>query len=296
MGRPLFSASYSTPAVRTEPEKAPPSIHFEKWTHWNAFDPDSDEFFERDDAVYEAFLDPANVLPSTEDRTEGGAEAPEPERLDAIIARELEDSRGYSSASSEGTISGRGSPMAVGSDDPAGMIVDAYRAGEFEAHRQRELESEDTGRMVRHQNIEPEYRTVWENPAMDPPRDGNLPDPVDAPPRGSFAMVMPPLSPFRSRGFVPRIPPSTRATTPPPPLDQDQDDVYVTHVHTNPSPPPTVTPRLYSWSSRGPSGRGDPGSPTPVQRQRPRPGPLTNPNARLSLAHLSPAPVRVRMS
>lgn len=292
MGRPLFSASYSTPAVRTEPEKAPPSIHFEKWTHWNSFDPDSDEFFER--AVYEAFLDPADDPPSTEDRSEGGAEAPE--RLDVIITRELEDSRDYSSASSEGTISGRGSPMAVGSDDPAGMIEDAYRAGEFEAHRQRELESEDTGRMVRHQNVEPEYRTVWENPAMDALRDDNIPDLVDAPPRRSFELVMPPLSPFRSRGFVPRIPPSTRATTPPPAHDQDQADVDVSHGHIIPSPPPTVTPRLYSWSSRGPSGRGDPGSPTPVQRQRPRPGPLTNPNARLSLAHLSPAPVRVRMS
>src|ERR1700692_417065 len=56
MGRPLFSTSYSTPVVRTEPEPAPPTIPFEKWTHWNAFDPDSDEFFESPDAVYEAFL------------------------------------------------------------------------------------------------------------------------------------------------------------------------------------------------------------------------------------------------
>ena len=218
MGRPLFSASYSTPAVRTEPEKTPPSIHFEKWTHWNAFDPDSDEFFESGDAVYEAFLDPADVPLSTEGRTEA-AEAPEPEMLATIIARELEDSRGYSSASSEGTISGRGSPMAVGSDDPAGMIVDAYRAGEFDAHRQRELESEDTGRMVRHQNVEREYQTVWENPAMDPLRDDDIPDLTDSP-RSSFVMVMPPLSPFRSGGFFPRV----RTATPPPLHDRDQDD------------------------------------------------------------------------
>jgi len=297
MGRPLFSASYSTPAVRTEPEiTAPPSIHFEKWAHWNAFDPDSDEFF--DSAVYEAFLDPADMLPATEEGAEARAEVPELERLDAIIARELEESRSYSSASSEGTISGRGSPMAIGSDDPAGMIVDAYRAGEFEPHRQRESEAENTGRVVHHQSIDVEYRNAREDLAMHPLHDDDVPVALDLINERRVSRVMPPLSPFRSRGFIPHFPHSTRTMTPPHPHDQDQNDAYgyMTHERTSPSPAPSVTPRLYSWSSRGPLGRNDPGSPSPIQRQRTRPGPLTNPNARLSLAHLSPAPVRVRMA
>lgn len=60
MGRALFSVSHpvSKPAVqvRTEPE---PQVQYENWSRINAFDPDSDEFFE--DAVYEAVI-PADTL------------------------------------------------------------------------------------------------------------------------------------------------------------------------------------------------------------------------------------------
>lgn len=58
MGRALFSVSHpvSAPAVRSEPE-AIPNSPYEKWSHCNAFDPDSDEFF--NDAEYEAFIDPS---------------------------------------------------------------------------------------------------------------------------------------------------------------------------------------------------------------------------------------------
>jgi hypothetical protein len=250
MGRPLFSASYSTPVVRTEPEKAPP-IHFEKWTRWNAFDPDSDEFFDSDDAVYEAFLDPADVSAATAEREE--REASEPERLAAIIVRELEENRSDSPASSEGTISGRGSPMAVGSEDPAG-----YRAGDYD----RQMETE-TSIDVR-------------------PREEMVMSPLDL--LNDRRVMNMPLSPFRRRGFIPRLPPPVT-----PPHLPDQDDA-------SPSPVPTVTPRLYSWSSRTPLGRGESASPSPVQLQRPRLGPLTNPSARMSFTHLSPAPVRVRMT
>jgi len=273
MGRPLFSASYSTPAVHTEPEPAPPAIPFEKWTCWNAFDPDSDEFFESADAVYEAFLDPADVQPATDDRVGVGSGAPEPERLDAIIARELAESRSDSSASSEGTISGRGSPMAVGSDDPAGMLVDAYRAGDsFEPRRygQTQAESEDNERAARNQSPDMEYRSGREDMGMPPLADVDDSALVLINER-RVSRVMPPLSPFRSRGFIPHFSVND--------LEQDDDHGNIS----SPSPAPTVTPRLYSWASLG----GDTGSPSP--RQRPRPGPLTNPSARMSLAHLSPA-------
>jgi hypothetical protein len=307
MGRPLFSTSYSTPVVRTEPEPAPPTIPFEKWTHWNAFDPDSDEFFESPDAVYEAFLDPADVPPATGESVADGAggRAPEPEILEAIIARELAEGRSDSPASTEGTISGRGSPMAVGSDDPADMVIDAYRTEEFEPRRyfQRATETDIAARMTRHSGNDVEYHRTGEA-TMPPLRyaddDVLVTTAIDLMNERRVSRVMPPLSPFRSRGFIPQFSlSSNRAITPPHSNDHNEDESYgyaTYEQQASPSPPPTVTPRLYSWSSRGPLGRGDPGSPSPHQRQRPRPGPLTNPSARMSLTHISPAPVRIRMA
>ena len=289
--------------MRTEPEIAPPAIPFEKWTRWNAFDPDSDEFFQSADAVYEAFLDSADARLPPGDRVEGGDEVLEPERLEALIVRELEESGSDSSASSEGTISGRGSPMAVGSDDPAGMLVNAYGPSRAEPRLQIEAESDTAGQGARRQSIDVEYWSATEDLSMPPLRYVDDGVPVTTTQEfineRQISRVVPPLSPFRSRGFIPYFPrPFTRPTTPPHPHDRNQDDVYdsITHEQTSPSPAPTVTPRLYSWSSRAPLGRGEPSSPTPLQRQRPRPGPLTNPSARMSLAHISPAPVRVRMA
>lgn len=286
MGRPLFSASYSTPAVRTEPEPAQPAILYEKWTRWNAFDPDSDEFFNSEDAVFEAFLDPADVEASTEER-ERQRQRPrpvQPEPVDVMIVRELEERSDSSSSSSEGTVSGRGSPMAVGSDDPAGMLADAYRAGEFEprntARRQRVALIHDGMPPLR--DIDDDERTA--TTVLDILNDRRV------------SRVMP-HSPFRSRGFIPRFS-DTRPNTPPHQRTHTHNDHVIPELAVTPSPAPTVTPRLYSWSSSTPFGRDSVASPTPVhrQRQRDRTSPLTNPSARMSLPHLSPAPVRVRMA
>jgi len=60
MGRPLFSQSPSV-AVRIEPVVVTPPAEqpvCERWTYWNPFDPDSEEFFSNE--VYEAFVDPLN--------------------------------------------------------------------------------------------------------------------------------------------------------------------------------------------------------------------------------------------
>lgn len=62
MGRPLYSSvllSRQTAVAPEQPaEQTQPSLTeaptVEKWSQWNAFDPDSDEFFQA--AVYEAFL------------------------------------------------------------------------------------------------------------------------------------------------------------------------------------------------------------------------------------------------
>ena len=65
MGRPLFSKATNSrdPIVRVvEPEKTiPQQSVYTRWTYSNAFDPDADEFFESDDAVFEAFIDPSQL-------------------------------------------------------------------------------------------------------------------------------------------------------------------------------------------------------------------------------------------
>lgn len=60
MGRPLFSTLIATaePVVRVAEVETPTC---ERWSAVNPFDPDADEFFEGDDAVYEAFLTPEEV-------------------------------------------------------------------------------------------------------------------------------------------------------------------------------------------------------------------------------------------
>lgn len=88
MGRPLFSQAYATasPAVRVEPE---PAQQYERWTYWNPFDPDSDEFF-------------ANAEVETPVEVVQGDDA---RNLTSPVVVEVE-----SSSSSEASSSGRGSP------------------------------------------------------------------------------------------------------------------------------------------------------------------------------------------
>jgi len=105
MGRSLFSQTYvAEPLVRSEPE---PKVDIcERYSLWNRFDPDSDDFFQN--AQYEAFIDPVDARDA--------------------VALALRASESSSDTSSDATISEQGSPspMAVGSDDPALLISDAF--------------------------------------------------------------------------------------------------------------------------------------------------------------------------
>lgn len=72
MGRPLYSTLLATRRATEEvATQLPPPVTsaaqtecpvIEKWSRWNSFDPDSDEFFQADDAVYEAFLTEEEVI------------------------------------------------------------------------------------------------------------------------------------------------------------------------------------------------------------------------------------------
>ncbi|KAG8221040.1 hypothetical protein J3R82DRAFT_2550 [Butyriboletus roseoflavus] len=95
------------PAVR-DPE--PSSC--EKWSYLNAFDPDSDEFFDNENAVYEDFIDPVTSVNRGEE---------EDEERDMLVVR----MGNASPITSESSLSDSDSPLAVGAEDLA-HLVDAF--------------------------------------------------------------------------------------------------------------------------------------------------------------------------
>lgn len=278
MGRPLYSAAYATtPAVRTEPEPVLSPNPYEKWSRWGSFDPDSDEFFESDDAVYEAFIDPADLVQG------GPAARASPESIGVLVEREME--RAYSpvdSLSSDSTVSGRESPMADGLDDPAVMVAGAYYGTQ-----------PSPGRAI------PPRRTssyTWTSGAIEVPRSASPPNASSTPlvelinerrvlrnlPHGSPRTYIPPRPSTQNATFVAPTPAtlSEATTAEPAPIENP-----------TPSPAPVVTPRMYSWNAYT-TARGIPDSPTPAPRYRD--SPLTNPSARISISHLSPVPFPIR--
>ena len=266
MGRPLYSSSRQ-PAVRVEPEPQHPAI--QKWTYWNAFDPDSDEFFENDDAVYEAFIDPANRIHITADRS-----APTVVEVDV-------------SSPSESSSSGRGSPMEViDVEIPENEREQQLRnqremlrasgirilddsvprtpVSDAQAEASRGLPSDEriqyymslidrmeADRADRQRERRPAVRERVTTYLDFPPEDSRTPSPEP---------VQVPVT--RSRTSVPSTP--ARPSTPP---------AQATPLFASPSPPPSVTPRLYSWASISPT------PPVPAS-------PLTNRGARMSVAHI----------
>ncbi|EJF57210.1 hypothetical protein BD309DRAFT_456158 [Dichomitus squalens] len=274
MGRPLFSAPRQ-PVVRVEPEPQHPAV--EKWTYWNAFDPDSDEFFENDDAVYEAFIDPADRIQLPADRTE-----PLAEPIDV-------------SSSSEASSSGRGTPTEavsdIDSDDlRATMRVNFQNLEETRARimraldlplaRNSALDAEiDAGRGLPAEERVAYLLSLLErtNSGREPgqeqrgaqletrPTRERVPTYLDWPPQDE------PRSPSPEPATIVRVSvasPPARPATPPAQI------VQATPSFASPSPPPSVTPRLYSWSTLSAPGPSVPASP------------LTNRGARMSVAHI----------
>jgi hypothetical protein len=297
MGRPL----YSTPLVRTEPEPtvdvtSPAAIVYGKWTNPSDFDPDSDEFFEREDAVYEAFLDPADVA-----RLRGEAEAAAnagnagptsviemAERLDEFIVRVARVDNS-SSSSDVGTISGRGSPIATGPD--YGLTAGSLSPSAYTALRDAGWTPPAPSRPVHARVTVREMRELSQASLQSREGTENIS-----------------TSPYQGRGFIPPPPsspsmqmeveyehlPPTRPVTPPHQLIAGHHDSSPS-MYELPSPAPTGTPRLYSWSSRTPFGRSAT-VPWPTPAYRAHQSPLTNPGARMTFAQLSPTPVRVTMN
>ncbi|KAI0773330.1 hypothetical protein BD413DRAFT_318219 [Trametes elegans] len=265
MGRPLFSSRQ--PAVRVQPEAHPPA--YEKWTYANAFDPDSDEFFENDDAVYEAFIDPGQQIQLP----------PSPAPPRTIIHVET----GSSSSSSEGTSSGRGRPMETTDaevlareertgvsrlSDAARLPIPTPRNGSLDAQIDAAdgLPAEERVLYYLHllDRMEAERlrRRELANQAQE-----TLPSVRDRIPTYLELPQEEPRTPISEP--VPRV---SLAQTPPRP---STPPTLSTPRLVSPSPPPSVTPRLYSWTSFA-----TPSVPPPTS-------PLTNHGARVSVARIA---------
>lgn len=303
MGRSLFSQSYSTmPAVRIEPE--PTVDPCEKYSLWNRFDPDSDDFFQ--DAEYEAFIDPVQYQR-------------EQEELVAVARADAEDLASSESSNSDPD-SDRGSPMAVGSDDPTILIAtyanhpwsspaasggwqstisdhSVVTAGiTYNPRRMQSVfgarphETEDSDHLGNPVFIPPDsFREPSEpddlpsSPPHSPPTLRRTTDitPITVPTNPHVAFIPPPI---RTPSPGPLTTPST------PPLVYQSLPPMLT-----PSPAPSVTPRFYSWQHhRIPTLPTVPSSPTLSRGNRD--GPFTNPHARVSLMRIDGATTRARHS
>ena len=254
MGRPLFSARQ--PAVRVEPEPQHPPL--QRWSYWNAFDPDADEFFENDDAVYEAFIDPASrvLLPT-----------------DASIPVVDVDV----SSSSEASSSGRGTPMEVEDTDEDDarprvrrVTTGGIRVSRFAAIDAALQASRRDGTPARYRI--PEEEEAPRTPEPEPERAPRTPAAPEARPSVRERVVTYldyPEEPSRSPSPSPEQLRVLR-TIPSRPVRPSTPPAQMTPLFA-PSPPPSVTPRLYSWSTLT--------APAPAS-------PLSNRDARMSVAHI----------
>ncbi|KAK0501518.1 hypothetical protein EDD18DRAFT_1143073 [Armillaria luteobubalina] len=265
MGRALFSSTYlSAPAVATPTPFAdtPYEKMYEKWSIFNQFDPDSDDFFE--DAQYEAFI-------TVEQEQE----------------QELSDAGNTPALSRESSMEDRSSPMAVGSDDPAAMLADAIDSGEWDQSL--------SGTAIDADADEQQWRRVGDLPIWTLANTRFVSDP----PTSSLPPFLPPSSlrnsttasdldddepatpPRRSVTIAPITIPSEPSSTSPVPPDAPLTPPNVTFSLSSltPSPASSVTPRVYRWTA------------SPSQHESS--GPLTNASARMSHARIVPAHIRL---
>lgn len=278
MGRPLYSKTLKAEPIIREPE---PSCPYQNWSYVNAFDPDSDEFFENDQAVYEAFVDHV--------ASEQSDEEDEVEDRDMVVIR----MGNASPISSEDSLSDRDSPMAIGADDPAQYIAQAYRRHRAEAEAPLRVNLATRGIP---DEVHRDTSVEWVIAAS---RDDveTLDFPQQPIPTTTHTDVASQAIHLQSRDESPLPPPSAPIPVPRSQRSASVEDCVIpSFYHQNspmtpsrhsalprfsPSPPLTVSPRIYTWASRRQAYSSTGTSP------------FTNTNARLSHAHLSPALVRV---
>ncbi|KAG5725063.1 hypothetical protein E4T56_gene12414 [Termitomyces sp. T112] len=253
MGRALFSTIYTQPvAVRTEPDVPDHSDlpRCEKWSISNPFDPDSDEFYKS--ATREVFTDTEAW------RNEQAA-------LRELLTAQAVRASIESSSSSEASESDSGSPMAVGSDDPAQLIADAFPDSDWASQLGAPA---DMATITRSQ-----LRATRRSLGFIPPSAEELATP--SPPQSPIFRRTVPITPI----IIPNEPSSHSPPSPATPAD----NVVVSML--TPSP----APHVYAWR---PTPLAAP--PSPLASLSNPAGPLTNPGARLSFVSLNVRPTIVR--
>lgn len=263
MGRPLYSiasaqaattTATTTPSsdvtIRAAPDAAPDHPEVRKWSYWNAFDPDADEFFDGPNAVYEAFVDHSPLPPlNEEDLAVDGGFAPRRVARARRVVEAEEELRPYlspstsrsSSPSSEGILSGRVSP--------ATPLADTFV---HEVHESPAVMTIPLSHQFEEADPGPEIEEV---------------DSEEAP---VIRRILTPPDVSAEEDAVRPATPPPRPVTPP---NNVRNIATTTPLIYSPSPPPTVTPRLFTWAPR---------NIYPVS-------PLPNRSARMSGASLPPA-------
>ncbi|EIN03824.1 hypothetical protein PUNSTDRAFT_123106 [Punctularia strigosozonata HHB-11173 SS5] len=229
MGRPLFSKALydykpvTQPVVRTVAESQPAHPVYDRWAP-DRFDPDSDEWFEGSNAVYEAFLDPHELEAL---RGEGAR------RISDSLMSELQVD-----GSSSGSDSGRTSPTGVDAEEPgpAPMEVDGPPAADrpvaADGGSDRSSVRGERAATVSEMVTTPQPTPPVATPVSTPPT-------VSAMPRVAPIPIPVPRSPVMSRAqIVPSTPPQNSL----------------------PQVTPSATPRIYTW--RRPSITAMPVSPS----------------------------------
>jgi hypothetical protein len=299
MGRPLYtSLLLARHATETAAQPEPPMPTYpvvEKWSRWNAFDPDSDEFFEADNAVYEAFLSDEEIAERAQ------APAQHHDSTPLLLSREsdivpsrspiLEDSDrpvvGVEAADASNTLAVQ---MEAGSD----MLFGPRSPDEGrETQEDSSPERQPPRRQPRRAPTITEWRlssTGGINPSTPHtsvvPAGSRLAQPASPSDPSNLVSGLQQLS-ESPRPMIP-IDSSPRPISPIPNTPARVSGVFGTppssgHTVTTPSPAPTVTPRVINWGtqpmqftthwvSESPSPQGTPHF---LDSVMPSPAPLT---------------------
>ena len=277
MGRPLYPQSFHAPIVRVDPEpEAYPTPA--KWSYWNRFDPDADEFFENDEAVYEAVIDasqPPVRIQTTGESVLVAAEDGNSSSDGSSTGRDtpLDEFSHPRDAAASGWRSPEASPQRISSVQ---RIVSDFHA-EADATENEDLSFNHSVTFTIHtlESRSHERRLVPITASPNSP----IPDPaLRRPPSPSPATLLLDVQSETSdsqsisvRDYAPATP--TPSTSP-----HQRSVLYGT-----PSPAPSVTPRLFQWSILPVAAVQMSPSPSPA-------GPLTNYSARRSVTHVNAVP------
>ena len=309
MGRPLYSRPDITVRVTNEepPAPSPEQPTYEKWSYWNAFDPDSDEWFEADDAVYEAFItDASQVVPNSVSPTSPTTE--EDDNVNAIfvdarphfIRRSSPPSTLTSDSEEENPVQQAGRTRLLGetgvdseeSDDDSDHSVVFVPPSAALSRFQGSID--EGGRVYTVDEFIMRDEALFDSPVATPTLAASSPNTVQtssdtssSPTATRVEEEIPISGPLRAEEFeVPRTPPRVPRSSALSISDVLGSPVGTPLVMATPSPPPSVTPRMYTW---GPTVVLPP---TPVSPTMSR-GPLPNLGARMSVAHIQPTFVPV---